>query len=183
MIKKIYLLFPVTLLFVVLSIMSVGAATISYNATDIADVNSGEDLWEYSYFLSDHIFAADTGFTIYFDFGLYDLLDPYPKAPNADWDSITWNPDTSLPDDGAYDSYALIDDASLSDLFTVSFVWLGGESGPGSQFYELYDGLSWDVIEDGYTTVAAAPVPEPATAILLVSGLLSCFLVRKKIQS
>lgn len=180
--KKFHLLFSFAMFFVVVSTTGVGAATIRYDAIDIADLNLGEDLWEYSYSVSDHSFSASTGFTIYFDVGLYDLLEPYPTAPNADWDVITWNPDHSLPDDGAYDANALIDDASLSDFFTVSFVWLGGESGPGSQFFEIYDGLSWNVLEDDFTTAATAPIPEPATAILLVIGLLSYLLVKKKIK-
>jgi len=60
------------------------AATISYTATDLTDVNIGEDLWQYSYTVSDHTFTADTGFTIYFDLGLFDHLDPFPTcyAPN-----------------------------------------------------------------------------------------------------
>lgn len=147
------------------------ATAINYIVTDLTDINPGEDLWRYSYTVSDHTFAADTGFTIYFDLGLYDLLDPSPIAPNADWDVITWNPDISLPDDGAYDAYALANNASLTDMFKVSFVWLGDDSGPGSQFFEVYDGLTWNVLEDGFTASVAAPVPEPSTMLLLSTGL------------
>jgi hypothetical protein len=135
----------------------------------LADANPGEDLWQYSYSVSGNNFAADTGFTVYFDLGLYDLLDPYPATPNSDWDILTWNPDSSLPDDGAYDAYALVDNASLVDSFTVSFVWLGGGAGPGSQYFEVYDGLNWSVSEDGVT--GGAPVPEPATMLLFGTGL------------
>ena len=147
------------------------ATAINYIATDLTDINPGEDLWQYSYTVSDSTFAADTGFTIYFDLGLYDLLDPSPTAPNGDWDVLAWNPDPSLPDDGAYDAYALVDNASLADMFSVSFVWLGGGSGPGSQFFEVYDGLTWSVLEDGFATAGAAPVPEPATMLLFGTGL------------
>jgi hypothetical protein len=142
------------------------ATAISFTATDLADVTVGEDLWEYSYTVTENTFAADTGFTIYFDLGLYDLLAPSPSAPNADWDVVTWDPDPSLPDDGAYDAYALVNNAFLSDMFTISFVWLGGVAGPGAQFFEVYDGLTWSVLEDGYTTSDTAPVPEPTTMLL-----------------
>ena len=149
------------------------ATAISYTATDIADINPGEDLWQYTYSVSDNTFTADTGFTIYFDLGLYDFLDPLPSAPNADWDILTWNPDSSLPDDGAYDAYALVDNASITDMFSVNFAWLGGETGPGSQYFEVYDGLTWSVLEDGFTSTVAAPVPEPATMLLFGTGIAS----------
>ena len=154
------------------------AATINYTSTDLVDINSGEDLWQYSYTVTNNTFAADTGFTIYFDLGLYDLLDPSPSAPNADWDVLTWDPDPSLPDDGAYDAYALVNNASLSDTFTVNFVWLGvATTGPGSQYFELYDGITWSIFEDGFTSSGASTdsnsgsVPEPQTLILLAIGL------------
>jgi len=159
------------------------AISIDFTATDLVDVNPGKDLWQYSYTVSDHTFAADTGFTIYFDLGLYDFLDPAPPAPNSDWDVTTWNPDPSLPDNGAYDAYALIDNASLSDMFTINFVWLGGSSDPGPQSFEVYDGLTWTVLENGSTTSGAAPVPEPATMLLFstgLAGLVGANKIRKK---
>lgn len=143
------------------------AISILTQATDLVDVTAGEDLWQYAYTVSDHTFSADTGFTIYFDLGLYDLLDPFPPAPNSDWSVVTWDPDASIPDDGAYDAYALIDNASLADPFLVDFVWLG-TGAPGVQFFDVYDGQTWDTLESGTT----APVPEPATMILLTAGLL-----------
>ena len=169
--KKSYLSILAAGLFAVGTAGLAHATVIEYTATDLADINSGEDLWQYSYTVSDNTFAADTGFTIYFDLGLYDLLDPAPTAPNADWDVLTWDPDPSLPDDGAYDAYALTDGASLANTFTVSFVWTGGGVGPGAQYFEVYDGLSWSVLENGTTTPGTAPVPEPATMVLFGTGL------------
>lgn len=154
---------------IILGATSVTNATvINYTATDLADTGA-KDLWEYSYKVSENSFAADTGFTIYFDIGLYDFLDPTPVQPNADWDVVTWNPDPFFIDDGAYDALALADNASLDDTFTVSFAWLGATGVPGEQIFEIYDGVTWDVLESGITT--AAPVPEPATMVLFGTGL------------
>ena len=98
-------------------------------------------------------------------------MDPFPAAPNADWDVITWDPDLGIPDDGAYDALAWVNGASLADPFTVSFVWLGSGT-PGAQPFELYT-LDWASGTVAITDFGStAPVPEPATLVLLGTGLL-----------
>ena len=87
-----------------------------------------------------------------------------------------WQPDTAIPDDGAYDALALQDGASLADSFVVSFVWLGSGV-PGSQFFEVYD-PDFNTIESGET----APVPEPATILLVGSGLLALAGLGKRVK-
>jgi hypothetical protein len=147
---------------------SAQAIIITYEASDLANTTAGEDLWQYTYSVSDHTFAADTGFTIYFDYALYGAIDPSPLSPNGDWDVLTWNPDAGIPDAGSYDAYALFDNASLADPFMVSFVWLGAGT-PGEQNFDVYDSLTWDILESG--TTESTPVPVPATLLLLGTGL------------
>jgi hypothetical protein len=160
---------PVLLVGLVLvSVFTVGtaqAAMITFQATDLEDVNVGEDLWQYSYTVSAHDFLQDYGFSIYFDPETYaNLQDPVP-AVNADWDVISYQPDPNVPFAGWYDALALVDHASLEDPFTINFVWLG-DGGPGTQAFDIYD-PNWEVSETGTTS----PVPLPSSVVLLMSGL------------
>lgn len=152
------------------------AISIVYEATDLSDITPGEDLWQYTYWLSDYTFNTGYGFTIYFDYQLYSNLEDPPPAVNSDWDLIVWQPDPFLPDDGAYDAMALVNNASLADPFTVRFVWLGSGT-PGDQYFEVYD-LSFNTVASGQT----APVPEPATFLFLTSGLLGIASIKRKIS-
>ena len=150
------------------------ATSIIYEAVDLADTTFGEDLWQYDYSVSDYTFNDSYGFTIYFDYTLYGDLEDFPTSPNSDWNVLTWDPDTSLHDDGAYDAWALVNGASLADLFQVDFIWLG-PGNPGSQPLEVYDD-NWSVIESGNT----APIPEPGTILLVGSGLLGLAGLKRK---
>jgi len=170
--KKKSVLFVIMMLmvFTALPISGVHAIVIDYQAIDLVDEVDGEDLWQYSYSVSDHTFYAFDGFTIYFELGLYSNLEDYPSYVNGDWDPIGIQPDPSVPDDGFYDAMALVDNPSLSDPFTISFVWLG-EGAPGAQSFEVYD-ADWNILDMGTSIPATtAPVPEPATLMLLGAGL------------
>jgi hypothetical protein len=148
--------------------------TITYIATDLADTTPGEDLWSYSYTVSDFSFPAGFGFAVLFELGLYgDLQDP-PPAPNSDWDLLTFQPDANLPSDGLYDALGLVADPSLADSFTLSFVWLGSGS-PGSQLFAVYDD-AFEIVETG-STVA---LPEAGGAMLLPLVLASMLVPRRR---
>lgn len=140
-----------------------GPAQISYRAVDLFDLVPGSDLWGYVYFVSDFLFGQDQGFTIYFDPALYRDLENLPPPPNADWDIITLHPDLALNSRGACDALALVNGPSLTDPFTVQFVWLG-IGVPGSQPFDIND-TGFSVLQQGVT------VPEPASALLLLAGL------------
>lgn len=142
---------------------SASATTIAYTATDLPDAVPGEDLWEYAYTVSGRTFAAGEGFSVFFDYTQYTLLESPPPAVSADWDIISLQPDVLLPDDGFYDALALVSAPSLTTAFTVSFVWLGTGT-PGAQPFDIYN-PAFQTIESGVT------VPEPGTGLLLAAGL------------
>jgi hypothetical protein len=148
------------------------AITISYEAVNLTDTILGQDLWQYNYTVSDHTFSTHYGFTIYFDYELYEslVLGDSPPSVNGDWDLLVWQPEldfAGVQDPGAYDAIALEYNASLADLFSVRFVWLGSGA-PGSQPFELYhDGTVFETISSSHS----APVPEPATIFLIGTGV------------
>lgn len=154
-----------------LSAPLVGAATITYEATDLPDVVVGQDLWEYSYHVSG-TFNAFEGFDVLFSPSLYAALQTDPVAPNADWLALTIPIDAGLPADGVYDATALKDGPSLDDPFRVQFVWLGSGT-PGAQPFVLFD-ANFDPLPGGLTT----PVPEPSTWAFL-AGALALFGLRR----
>ncbi len=157
------------------------ATTITYTATNLTDTTPGEDLWQYSYTVSGYTFDTDFGFAIRFDYTLYSALEDPPPFVNADWDPIVIQPDPALPDPGTYDALARVDAASLADPFTVAFLWLGTGT-PGAQPFDVYSFTSGvvEVFEEGQTTPAAAPVPEPATLLLFGPGLAALGYARKR---
>ena len=144
------------------------ATNIIYDAAD-----QGFGVWEYSYWVSDNTFNEDYGFTVYFDDGLYDNITP--TSDSGDWDETSWNPSGGLA--GAYDALASTDGASLAAPFTVSFDWLGtGTPWDYTQDFEVYFLSPFQILETGTT----APIPEPATILLVGSGLFGLAGLRKR---
>jgi hypothetical protein len=133
--------------------------------------NLGGNQWQYNYTVDNTGLIALDAFTIFFDLGFYENL-AVTSSP-GDWDSIVFQPDPGLPDDGIFDSLALVGALEPGDIlggFSVAFDLLVGDS-PGDQFFEFYDSATFDLISDGFTTRAATSVPEPATLWLFATGL------------
>ncbi len=63
---------------------STQAANISYQATNLTDQIVGEDLWKYTYTISNHTFNIDEGFSIFFDPQIYSSLEDPAPIVNSD---------------------------------------------------------------------------------------------------
>ena len=125
------------------------AATMLFEATNLADTTPGEDLWQFTYRPVDFSFTANQGFTIFFDLTLFTKLQSPPTFVNADWDLLSVQPDPSLSSNGFYDAMALHTNPSLADPFTVTFVWL--RTGvPGAQSFMIYD-TDFSTLQQGLT--------------------------------
>ena len=108
----------------------------------------------------------------YFDLGIYENLSI--SASPADWDGIAIDPDPLfLPDDGFADWLALGAVIGLGETlggFSVQFDFLGADPpGPGAQFWEIVDPVTFDPLASGFTALVA--VPEPSSITLLAFGL------------
>jgi hypothetical protein len=150
---------------------SVFATTITYSVTNI-----GAGSFQYDYSVQGFSFTANQGFQIFFPYASTDSLVPL-SGFSTDWDILVAQPDTGLPADGFYDALALVNNPSLSGLFSVTFNKLGSGT-PGAQYFEIYDS-NYDVLDSGYTQ----GVPEPGLMALLGIGLASVLIARRKMKS
>lgn len=148
------------------------AVAISFEVIDVPDSVPGDDLWQYSYRVSDFVPSENTAFEILFDPALYGGLDELPPFVSSDWDIITLQPDPFLPDLGRYSALALVDGASLADAFPVSFLWLGGAgTAPGAQPFELNEFDAQGNFLGTLATGDTVPVPEPHALLFVSAGL------------
>ncbi len=149
--------------------------SVTFTATQI----SGSE-WQYDYQLAGSFLSGDD-LAVYFplatSLNLVDL-----GTGGTDWTTFVFQPDPNLPADGEYDMLATIDNPSLTVSFDVQFQYLGTGS-PGPQEFTLYD-PNFNILDNGETVPASSPspVPEPASLLLLGSGLLgmSAYVKRRR---
>ncbi len=166
-------------------LMALGATPAQATTIEFDVASLGGNTFRYDYTVENNSLGdVIEEFTIFFDLGLYENL-VVPDAP-ADWDPIAIDPDGSLPDDGFYDALALgmgVDVGGSLGGFSVSFDWLGAGT-PGSQVFNVIDPFTFATLDSGATSSSApAPVPEPASLLLVASLLLLAGLARKRVMT
>ena len=144
---------------------------IFYEATDLSDTTSGEDLWRYTYNIRGFSFETGQGLSIFFDPVHYRNLQNPPPPVNADWSVISVQPDLVLGRPGFYDGQALRNSPSLGDAFAVSFVW-SGQGTPGSQPFDLYN-ADFSTRFSGQTVGVPEPKQTWLMALVLAGGTLA----------
>ena len=172
------------------------AAPIFYTATDLADVNVGDDLWRYDYFVANETGVEIDTFNIYFDIDDYDFnlvstpfgdeVDSADYAAPAGWEGIVLPDDPFFLADGVFvinlEFFDPIGQILAGDAvagFSVDFIWRGLGT-PGEQLFEFF--ASEDPFGppagDAFTQLLQIDpppmgIPEPATGLLVGFGLLA----------
>jgi hypothetical protein len=142
-----------------------GATSVFYEATDLADVEAGSDLWRLRFGVYGFDHGQDHGVSLLFAPDAYESLALVSGIePGPDWDALVLQPEPGLAADGLYDVLALVPDPSDGWRFAVDVVWKSIGT-PGPQPFIIYD-QQFATIESGMTVL-----PEPSTAALVGLGL------------
>lgn len=108
-------------------------------------------------------------FDILFDPSLYDessLTVSSLEPILSNWSELFLASAPETP--AAYDVLANIEGITAGNTvfgFSVDFVWLGNGI-PGNQAYEIYDSLTFDLLESGNTQPAIVPLPSSVICFL-----------------
>lgn len=155
---------------------ALAAPVVSYTATDVADVNLGEDLWRYDYTIGGSAEMSGT-LNLLFDPGLYANLASSATAPELLLLGDV-QPDAGAPADGIVTAILLSDlSPPATWSLSVDFTWLGqAGTKPGSQPFEYFlangdPGAGGRTIAPGGGGGGTVPEPPMLPAMLAVAGL------------
>jgi hypothetical protein len=144
------------------------AASVSYQATNLADVVAGQDLWQLDYTITGP-FSKDESIDLLFNPELYTSIQLASISPADSLDPLSSQPDPQLVTDGQLLLTSLAErPVAFKANVTVRFVWLG-QAAPGSQPFQWLDN-SFNPIANGQTSLTS-PVPESACLPLALTGL------------
>ena len=180
-------------LWMCVTVADASATVITYTVTDLPTGNQGTGLapvasYRCNYFISGFTFSANQELDIQFSSALYGTLSN--GIAGAGFDLMLVQPDNrpGLNWPGYYSLFALTDNPSLSQPFSVDVTFLGS-SDPGAQAFSILqfdqNGTVVSTLETGFTAPASpGSVPEPASVSLCVMGLLAagtgCVLKRRR---
>ncbi|MBS3955312.1 MAG: hypothetical protein KGZ88_20370 [Methylomicrobium sp.] len=154
------------LMFIVVN--SSNAATINYEITNILGSR-----WQYNYSVYNDSLTNDIEqFLIYFDHNAFDNLAAVDSP--ITWDPLVIQPDIFLPDDGYFDLLALASGIAPGESlsgFLIEFDYLLSGT-PGSQYFEVRDSTSYNLLHSGNTVLAKRNVPELNTLLLVIIGII-----------
>lgn len=149
--------------------------------TDIFYIS--DDIWEYHYTIENDSALTIEQFALYFPSDIYQDLIDISTLP--DWDILLFQPGALFPeDDGIFDALVFgqgIAPGAILSGFAVRFTFIGSDDF-GAQLFEVYDPISFDILDSGQTPAIAAPaqVPTPAGWSLLLLGLGLIMLTTKR---
>lgn len=143
--------------------------------------------YEYNYSLTNDESFDISALTIFFEADSYQNLQMLGSPAN--WDPLVVEPDPFFGDgyvDWATYAVPIASGETLSG-FRVAFDWIGGGTGPfDSQYYEIYDPTTFDLLISGDSIRSSSPpveVPEPSMLWLLLTGLAGIAFARSRLDA
>jgi hypothetical protein len=148
------------------------AGVITFDSIKVGTDASGNDTWEYSFFVNDWTFGSDDGFTIFFD-PTPNLMGLKVTTPQG-WDTLVGLPSDPSSARGGYffDALLLGGSGPFALPFVAEVTLAAGMTlaAPLFDIYELND-LGEPIINSTGIAQPLTPVPEPGTLLLLGTGV------------